>query len=77
VEDVMSDCMVYVAADPKQPGAAWAICIDKPEWAKDTAKSIAGWIKEGAQVQRVDLETGKAMLMKWVRPSKAKQEELL
>ena len=62
--------MVYVAADPKQPGAAWAICVDRPEFAKDTAKTIAGWVREGANVQRVDLEAGKAMLLKWVRPAK-------
>lgn len=62
--------MVYVAADPKQPGAAWAICVDRPEWAKDTAKSVADWMRKGANVERVDIETGKAMLQKWVRPKK-------
>ena len=62
--------MVYVAADPKQPGAAWAICVDRHEWAKDTAQSIAGWLLDGANVERVDIETGKAMLQKWVRPKK-------
>ena len=62
--------MCYVAAEPKQPGAAWALFVDKPEHAKDIAKEIAGWIRKGANVQRVSCEEGKAMLMKWVRPVK-------
>jgi hypothetical protein len=76
----MSDekTMVYVAADPKQPGAAWAICVDRPEWAKDTAKTISDWIKRGANVQRVGLEEGKEMIQRWVKPKVSKgQKELL
>lgn len=72
----MSDrTMVYVAADPKQPGAAWAVCVDNPEHQKDTARNISQWVREGANVQRVDLETGRAMLMKWVRPGKLAKAE--
>lgn len=66
-----SETMVYVAADPKQPGAAWAISVDKPEYAKELAKTIAGWIRRGANVMRVDMETGKQMLDKWERPAPA------
>ena len=62
--------MAYVAEDPKQPGAAWAITMIDPKWAKDTAETLAQWVKDGAIIKHVDLETGKAMLMKWVRPSK-------
>jgi hypothetical protein len=65
----------YVAADPLQPGAAWAICVDKPEFAKDTTKTVAGYIKQGATVMRVDRETGMAMLDKWVRPVKPKKNK--
>lgn len=71
----MSETMVYVAADPKQPGAAWAICVDSPEHVKDIAKEIARWARDGATVQHVPLETGKAMLMKWVRPGKRSRAE--
>lgn len=67
--------MVYVAADPNQPGAAWAITVDKPEYAKDTAKCLADWIRKGANVMRVDRETGIAMIDKWERP--IKQRDLL
>ena len=60
----------YVAADPEQPGAAWAATVDKPEYLKDTAKLIAKWVKEGANVMRVDVDTARIMLCKWERPEK-------
>lgn len=62
--------MLYVAADPTQPGAAWAACVDDPRWAKDTAKDIAGWVRKGATVMRVTQEVAREMMMKWVRPEK-------
>lgn len=74
---IMDQAMVYVAADPSQPGAAWAVCVDKPEWSKDTAKSIAKWIRDGANVLRVPKDEGVEMLRKWVRPTKLKQVDLL
>jgi hypothetical protein len=72
--------MVYVAADPKQPGAAWAIVVDDGKYTKDVAKTVADWVRRGANVMRVDLETGRDMLTKWVRPektTKAAQASLL
>lgn len=63
--------MAYVAADPKQPGAAWACIVDDPKWAKDTAQSIAQWVRKGANVMRVDLPTAREMMLKWKRTSKA------
>ena len=75
------ETMVYVAADPAQPGAAWAACTDDPRWAKDTAKDIARWVRKGAIVMRVTPEVAREMMMKWVRPEKkpkaAKQAALL
>jgi hypothetical protein len=68
--------MVYVAADPAQPGAAWAIVIDDGKHQKDLSKSIAGWIQKGANVMRVDIDTGREMISKWKRPAK-KQAALL
>lgn len=70
------DDMVYVAEDRNQPGAAFAICVDEPKYAKDTAETISDWVKRGGIVQRVDRATGLAMLDKWVRPAK-QQGELL
>lgn len=66
----------YVAADPEQPGAAWAATVDRPEYAKDTAKTVSKWIAKGANVMRVDVDTARAMLCKWERPAK-KQASLL
>lgn len=63
--------MCYVAADPAQPGAAWAAAVDRPEFAKETAKDIAKWVKKGANVMRVDVETARSMLTKWERPKKS------
>lgn len=68
--------MLYVAADPKQPGAAWAATVDEPKYAKDTADTLADWVMRGAIVQRVDRVTAMEMLRKWVRPTIA-QKELL
>ena len=60
--------MVYVAADPDQPGAAWAVMVDKPEWAADTARTISEWVMDGAHVMRVELQVGLDMCRKWVKP---------
>lgn len=65
--------MVYVAADPNQPGAAWAAFVDDPkhpELKRDIAKEIAQWVRQGADVQRVSVATAREMLSKWVRPEK-------
>ena len=62
--------MMYVAADPAQPGAAWAACVDDPRWVKDTARDIAQWVREGATVMRVTPDVASEMMMKWKRPEK-------
>ena len=64
------ETMCYVAADPNQPGAAWAVCVDEPRFAKETANDIAGWVRKGANVMRVKREVAREMLEKWVRPEK-------
>lgn len=64
--------MCYVAADPSQPGAAWAVCVDVPGSERDTAKTIAGYLRDGANIMRVDYDTAKAMLARWVRPATTK-----
>lgn len=71
----MAEEMAYVAADPKQPGAAWAVIVDDPKYAKDTAKEIASWVRKGASVERVTVDVARAMIMKWVRPEKKKPAE--
>lgn len=42
----------YVAAQPGMPGYC-AAAVDRPEYKKDTAKDIAGWIRRGFTVSRV------------------------
>ena len=66
----MSDEMCYVAADPEQPGAAYAACVDDPRFAKYTARDISTWVKNGANVVRVSCDDAREMLKKWVRPAK-------
>jgi len=59
--------MFYVAEDPNQPGTAFASCIDEPQFAESTAKDVAGWIKRGAVIRRVDGPTMQKMLKAWKR----------
>jgi len=64
----MSDTdMVYIGRRAGEAGAS-CICVDKPEWAKDTAKTIGKWIRQGKTVERVTRDVGVAELKKWVRP---------
>ena len=60
--------MVYVAADPDQPGAAYAIIVDDGTDVADMHELLAEWAREGAIPMRVTREEGLAMLHKWVRP---------
>lgn len=74
-ETTMSnETMAYVAADPAQPGAAWAAYVDDskdtPSMKKDLAKEIASWVRKGATVQRVPVQQARDMLAAWKRPEK-------
>lgn len=64
------DEYAYVAADPDQPGAAWGVCSDRPEYKKDTAKDLARWLRQGAIIERVTVTRAREMLAKWERPKK-------
>ena len=59
----------YVAADPEQPGAAWAaiVILDNQ---KDLSKFCAKEIKSGANIERVTVERAREMLCAWERPEK-------
>mgnify|MGYP005607156139 FL=1 len=69
-----ADVMVYVAADPAQPGAAWAAFVDDPSHSKavkdDMATEIASWVRKGANVMRVTTHQAREMMQKWERPKK-------
>lgn len=60
--------MAYVAEDPNQPGAAWAITADHPAMKEHNAEGIAGWIRDGAIVRRVTASEAKEMFLRWKRP---------
>lgn len=61
--------MCYVAADPKQPGAAWAVAVDEPGCEKYNARDIARWLRAGATVMRVPIQAARNMLSEWKRPT--------
>ena len=68
----MPDVMVYVAADPAQPGAAWAAVVDDPAHREQMkavlSQSLSDWILQGAIVERVTVKRAREMLGKWERP---------
>jgi hypothetical protein len=63
-----SQDMAYVAEDPSQPGAAWAITLDVPSMREQNADEVAGWIRRGAIVRRVPCDEAKAMFLRWKSP---------
>ena len=65
--------MFYVAEAPQQPGCAFASCVDDPQYAKYTAKSIAGWVRRGGIIKRVDGDTMVRMLNDWKRPNEQRK----
>lgn len=55
----MSDnIMCYAARFPGKPGYG-AVSMDLPEHRKETAKTIADWIKCGATIERVTLSAAR------------------
>lgn len=60
--------MVYVAADPKQEGAAYAIIVDDGRDIVHLYELLVEWARDGAIPTRCTREEGLAMLHKWVRP---------
>jgi hypothetical protein len=64
----MSDSQCYVGI--KSCGCAVAACVDRPELAKDTAKTIAKWIKDGLTIERKSVEWARANLFACKHESK-------
>ena len=65
-----NETWVYVAADPKQPGAAFAITVGDGQYITEMYKTLADWAKRGGVPTRVTKAEGVEMLSKWVRPKK-------
>lgn len=64
--------MCYAARKAGEEGF-YAVLVDDPKWAKDTAKTIAGWIKDGAEIARVSLEEARAGIATWMENRGAQQ----
>ena len=60
-----NETMAYAARFPGKPGFG-AVCVDRPEFAKDTAKDIAGWIRKGATIERVSVESARAGMSEYL-----------
>ena len=71
----MENKFAYVGTKPC--GCTVAATVINPEWAKDTAKSVAQWIKDGYTVDKVSLEEVKIKLKscKCAAEAAAKQRE--
>lgn len=44
------ECYDYVAW---RDGFVVAVCVDDPKWKKDTARSIAEWVRKGCTIERM------------------------
>lgn len=42
----------------KECGCLVAACVDRPEWKKDTAKSVAEFISNGYTVEHIEQDNG-------------------
>ena len=70
---MIDDTKVYAARFPRMPGFG-AICVDNPEYAKATAKDIAGWIRRGASVERVSIEDARTGMKEYLDAKRAKNK---
>ena len=53
--------VVYVATDQSGCGCITAVNVDRPEYAKATARDVAGYIRRGDTVDHVDIEAFRLM----------------
>lgn len=51
----------YIGRKP-DCGCVVAIIVDMPEYKKDVAKQVAEFIRDGLEIERVDLDAGKQEL---------------
>jgi hypothetical protein len=62
--------MMYVACDPKQPGAAYAACVDDPRFTEWTAEDVRQWLLNGAEVKLVEDNVAIEMIKAWTERDK-------
>lgn len=59
---------IYVAADPLQPGTAYAGFVNDPKYADNIAQRIEEYEAEGAEIMLVTPEKALEMMAKWKHP---------
>lgn len=64
--------MCYVGM--KACGCCVAAAVDKPEWAKETAKTVAKWMRDGLTIERKTVQWSRENLT--VCEHKAEQKAL-
>ena len=64
--------MAYAARFPGTKGYG-AITVDMPEYAKATAKEVAGWIRAGSTVERVSDEAAKKGMLQYLAEKRARK----
>ena len=65
----------YVGIKPC--GCAVAAVVDRPEWAKDTAKDVARWVRDGLRVERWSVERVRAELRECVHKTRPAEQGAL
>lgn len=71
---VAAPVMVYAARFRDLPGYG-AVTVDEPERAKAVAKDIAAWVRNGAVVERVTLDAGRAGMGEYLKARRARDAE--
>ena len=66
--------MCYVASLPGVPGYC-AAAVGDPRWAKETAKTISAWVREGRTVERVTDNAAKLGLNEYLAARRAARKE--
>lgn len=69
--------MTHAYIGTKPCGCTVAATVIKPEWAKDTAKTIADWVKRGYSVDRVEVGDARLRLKSCDCPKPAKPSKTL
>ena len=69
---MVDNAMCYVASKDGMPGFC-AAAVDEPKYKKDTAKEVAGWVRDGLTVTRVSVEKARAGLGEYFAAKKSRQ----
>lgn len=60
----------------KACGCAVSACVDRPEYAKDTAKTLAEWVREGLTIERKTVGWARSNLFACKHEQRSEQAEL-